>query len=48
MTVRKVKKMSFNELVNENKRALLNDAEAIERIEARLDEKHYKRLKENC
>lgn len=39
--------MSFAELVNQNKKELLNDEEAMERIEERLDNKHYKRLKES-
>lgn len=45
--MRKMKKMSFDELVNENKKELLNDEEAIEKIEERLDNKHYQRLKES-
>lgn len=45
--MRKNKKMSFNDLVKENKKELLNDHEALGRIEERLDEKHNNRLKES-
>ncbi|WP_084034658.1 MULTISPECIES: FbpB family small basic protein [Anaerobacillus] len=45
--MRKFRKMSFDELVSKNKKELLNDEEAIEKIEERLDNKHYQRLKEN-
>ena len=38
--MRKPRKRSFSELVNENKRQLLNDQEAIERIEKQLEKKH--------
>ncbi len=38
--MRKPRKRSFSELVNENKRQLLNDREAIEKIEERLEQKH--------
>lgn len=38
--MRKPRKRSFSDLVNENKRQLLNDQEAIERIEKRLEKKH--------
>ncbi|WP_246939574.1 FbpB family small basic protein [Bacillus pinisoli] len=37
--MRKSKKRSFQELVLENKRQLLNDKEALERIEDRLEQK---------
>ncbi|MCT8137909.1 FbpB family small basic protein [Anaerobacillus sp. CMMVII] len=43
--MRKIKKMSFDDLVNQNKKELLNDEEALEKIEERLDNKHYERLK---
>ncbi|GAM13104.1 MULTISPECIES: FbpB family small basic protein [Bacillaceae] len=38
--MRKPRKRSFQELVMENKRQLLNDRDAIERIEAKLEQKH--------
>ncbi len=38
--MRKPKRRSFSELVNENKRQLLNDQEAMEKIEERLEQKH--------
>lgn len=38
--MRKPRKRSFTELVNENKRQLLSDQEAIEKIELRLEKKH--------
>lgn len=38
--MRKFKKRSFQELVLENKRQLLNDREALEKIEDRLEQKH--------
>ncbi|MBU8907425.1 FbpB family small basic protein [Desertibacillus haloalkaliphilus] len=37
--MRRVKKLSFAELVNENKQQLLNDREAIEKIEERLEKR---------
>ncbi|PLR82461.1 FbpB family small basic protein [Bacillus canaveralius] len=37
--MRKPRKRSFSELVSENKRQLLNDRDAIEKIEARLEQK---------
>lgn len=37
--MRKFKKRSFKDLVLENKRALLNDQEALERIEERLEKR---------
>jgi hypothetical protein len=40
--MRKNKKMSFRELVNENKRQLLKDENFMEQLEKRLDEKHTK------
>ena len=45
--MRRNKKKSFTELMNENKQELLQDAEAIREIEERLDNKHYQRLKQN-
>jgi hypothetical protein len=37
--MRRFKKRSFQELVLENKRQLLNDREALERIEDRIEQK---------
>lgn len=45
--MRKNKKISFDDLVNENKQELLNDEVAMEAIEERLDNKHYQRMKES-
>lgn len=42
--MRRVKKMSFNELVNENKKLLMNDKEAIEKIEERVEERRVSKL----
>lgn len=38
--MRKLRKLSFAELVLENKRELMQDQEALERIERRLEQKH--------
>jgi len=40
--LRKVKKLSFEELVLENKKQLLNDQEALKKIEERLEQKMLK------
>lgn len=37
--MRRIKKVTFEELVKENKRQLLNDKEALERIEERWEQK---------
>lgn len=37
--MKRIKKFSFEELVEENKRQLLNDKEALERIEERWEQK---------
>ncbi|OLO40367.1 hypothetical protein BTR23_07720 [Alkalihalophilus pseudofirmus] len=37
--MRKVRKLSFEELVQENKRELLNDKEALEKLEERWEQK---------
>ncbi|MCH1625656.1 FbpB family small basic protein [Fredinandcohnia sp. SECRCQ15] len=37
--MRKIRKISFEELVSENRNQLLKDKEAMDRIEARLDQK---------
>jgi hypothetical protein len=39
---RRIRRLSFNELVQLNKRELLKDQEALDRIESRLEEKHMK------
>ncbi|RDI45839.1 FbpB family small basic protein [Falsibacillus pallidus] len=41
--MRKPRKKSFSDLVLENKLALLKDSEAMERIEARLEDKHVQK-----
>ncbi|WP_017727464.1 FbpB family small basic protein [Halalkalibacterium ligniniphilum] len=38
--MRRVRKLSFAELVNENKERLLNDKEALERLEDRWEARH--------
>ncbi|MGC4378439.1 FbpB family small basic protein [Fictibacillus sp. Mic-4] len=40
--MRKFRKISFKDLVNENKRQLLSDHEEMERIEKKLEDKHSK------
>ncbi|MEB1809486.1 MAG: FbpB family small basic protein [Bacillaceae bacterium] len=40
--MRKIRKLSFEELVQENKRQLMNDKEALERIEERWEQKIQK------
>ncbi|MDM5316385.1 FbpB family small basic protein [Fictibacillus sp. b24] len=40
--MRKNRKMSFRELVNENKRQLLKDETYIEQLEKKIDERHTK------
>jgi hypothetical protein len=37
--VRRIKKQTFEELVLENKQALLKDQDALEKIEERLEQK---------
>lgn len=43
--MRKIRKRSFDELVLENKRQLLQDQEALEKIEERLDEKRIRKAR---
>ncbi|MBU9721369.1 MULTISPECIES: FbpB family small basic protein [Bacillaceae] len=38
------KKMRFEELIQENKQALLQDPQEMERIEKKLEKKHQSRL----
>lgn len=40
LIMRKPRKRSFEELVNENKLQLLRDQDAIDRIEERIEKKH--------
>jgi hypothetical protein len=40
----KKRKLSFKELIMENKLELIRDAKAIEKIEIKIDNKHSKRL----
>lgn len=44
--LRKLRKRSFEELVQENKKKLLEDQEALEKIEDRLEQKRLKRVNE--
>lgn len=41
--LRKVRKVSFADLVKENKQQLLKDQEAMDRIEARLEQKRLEK-----
>lgn len=41
--MRKPRKRSFTELVNENKLQLLRDQSAIDKIEERLEKKHMEK-----
>ncbi|MDR4886379.1 FbpB family small basic protein [Bacillus timonensis] len=41
--MRKVRKVSFADLVKENKQQLLKDQEAMDRIEARLEQKRLEK-----
>ena len=43
--MRKIRKRSFSELVNENKLQLLKDQTAIDRIEKRLENRHLSTAK---
>jgi len=43
--MRKMKLLTFKELVNENKKELLKNEKEIEKIEKRIDEKHAKQTK---
>ncbi|MBV7505617.1 FbpB family small basic protein [Bacillus sp. sid0103] len=38
------RKLIFKELVNDNKKEIKSDFKALERIEAKIDDKHAKRL----
>ncbi len=42
--MRKIKKLTFEELVQENKRELLKDAEAINRLEERVEQRLLDKL----
>ncbi|MFT4416820.1 FbpB family small basic protein [Fredinandcohnia humi] len=41
--MRKIRKVSFADLVSENKKQLLKDQEALDRIEARLEQKRLEK-----
>ncbi|BBW96050.1 MULTISPECIES: FbpB family small basic protein [Geobacillus] len=41
--MRRSRKMTLQELISENKRQLLNDREALEKIEKRLEERMLKK-----
>ncbi|MTH51844.1 FbpB family small basic protein [Bacillus mangrovi] len=38
--MRKIRKLSFDELVSENKKALLKDAAFLDKIEERLEQRY--------
>jgi hypothetical protein len=40
---RKIRRLTFNELVQNNKTELLQDQEAMNKLEMRLEEKHMKK-----
>jgi hypothetical protein len=42
--MRKIKKLTFEELVQENKRELLKDSEAINRLEERVEQRLLDKL----
>jgi hypothetical protein len=42
--LRRIRKVSFAELVTENKRLLLNDKEAINKIEERVENKRLSKV----
>ncbi|WP_226578204.1 FbpB family small basic protein [Halobacillus litoralis] len=42
--MRSIHRISFEDLVDRNKEQLLQDQEAIEKIERQIDEKHTKRI----
>lgn len=42
--MRKLRKRSFEDLVLENKRQLLNDRAALEKIEAKLEKKRLEKV----
>ena len=41
--MRRPRKRSFSELVQENKQALLKDEQALEKLEQKLEQKHLKK-----
>ncbi|KJE26408.1 FbpB family small basic protein [Geobacillus thermoleovorans] len=41
--MRRFRKMTLQELISENKRQLLNDREALEKIEKKLEERMLKK-----
>lgn len=38
------RKLSFNEMVIDNKQEIIKDLKAIEKIETKIDDKHSKKL----
>ncbi len=42
--MRKTRQMTLEELVHENREELMNDKEALEQLETRLDERHSEAL----
>ncbi len=45
--MRKMKLVTFKELVNENKKELLKNDKEMEKIEKRIDEKYAKQTKQS-
>ncbi|HZG60043.1 MAG TPA: FbpB family small basic protein [Anoxybacillus sp.] len=43
--MRKIRKLTLEELILENKHQLLNDRDAMERIEEKLEERMLKKVK---
>lgn len=41
--MRRPRKRSFSELIQENKQALLKDREAMEKLEEKLEQKHLQK-----
>lgn len=41
--MRRIRKVSFEELVSENKKKLLSDKEELKRIEERIEKNHIKK-----
>jgi hypothetical protein len=42
--MRRIKKITMEELVNENKKMLLNDKSALEKIEEKVEKKRLSRI----
>jgi hypothetical protein len=44
MNMRRIKKITMEELVSENKKMLLNDKSALEKIEEKVEKKRLSRI----